>query len=251
MAEVRNAVKLKRESYWVMLACGYQQAKAKQAAAQGDPGGKNSGLGGVCLPGKVYARVLERRIQADSRTLDSGGPLLLRAVRSPYDRCRSLVRISGRFLRHSQGLEGVQFGNHGISFLLFADDVGLMLASSGQDLQHVLERFAAECEAAGMRISNLQIRGHGFSTGKEWRALSGWVERSCLKWRSSSISGSCSQVKGKMEHEIDRLIGAASAVMRSVYRTVVMKKELSRKAAKLSIYRSIYVPTLTYGHELW
>ncbi|KAI3361870.1 hypothetical protein L3Q82_002194 [Scortum barcoo] len=38
--------------------------------------------------------------------------------------------------------------------------------------------------------------------------------------------------------------------MRSVYRTVVVKKELSRKA-KLSIYRSIYVPTLTYGHELW
>ncbi|KAI3368293.1 hypothetical protein L3Q82_008003 [Scortum barcoo] len=43
-----------------------------------------------------------------------------------------------------------------------------------------------------------------------------------------------------MEREIDRRIGAASAVMRSVYRTVVVKKELSRKA-KLSIYRSIYV----------
>ncbi len=38
--------------------------------------------------------------------------------------------------------------------------------------------------------------------------------------------------------------------MRSMYRSVVVKKELSRKA-KLSIYRSIYVPTLTYGHELW
>ncbi|KAI3377380.1 hypothetical protein L3Q82_008570, partial [Scortum barcoo] len=45
-----------------------------------------------------------------------------------------------------------RFGNHRISSLLFADDVVLM-ASSGQDLQHVLERFAAECEAAGMRIS--------------------------------------------------------------------------------------------------
>ncbi|KAI3354038.1 hypothetical protein L3Q82_018597 [Scortum barcoo] len=45
-----------------------------------------------------------------------------------YDRSRSLVRIA------------------------MADDVVLM-ASSGQDLQHVLERFAAECEAAGMRIS--------------------------------------------------------------------------------------------------
>ncbi|KAI3373866.1 hypothetical protein L3Q82_021979 [Scortum barcoo] len=47
-----------------------------------------------------------------------------------------------------------------------------------------------------------------------------------------------------MEREIDRRIGAASAVMRSVYWTVVVKKELSRKA-KLSIYRSIYAPTLT------
>ena len=32
--------------------------------------------------------------------------------------------------------------------------------------------------------------------------------------------------------------------------SVVVKKELSRKN-KLTIYRSIYVPTLTYGHELW
>ncbi len=56
--------------------------------------------------------------------------------------------------------------------------------------------------------------------------------------------------EGRMELEIDRRIGAASAVMRSMYRSVVVKKELSRKA-KLSIYRSIYVPTLTYGHELW
>ncbi|TWW64971.1 hypothetical protein D4764_22G0006180 [Takifugu flavidus] len=44
--------------------------------------------------------------------------------------------------------------------------------------------------------------------------------------------------EGRMEREIDRRIGAASA------------KELSRKA-KLSIYRSIYVPILTYGHQRW
>jgi len=42
-----------------------------------------------------------------------------------------------------------------------------------------------------------------------------------------------------MEREMDRRIGAASAVMRALYRSVVV------------IYRSIYVPTLTYGHELW
>ncbi|KAI3355946.1 hypothetical protein L3Q82_004492 [Scortum barcoo] len=58
--------------------------------------------------------------------------------------------------------------------------------------------------------------------------------------------------EGKMEREIDRRIGAASAgaVMRSVYRTVVVKKELSRKA-KLSIYQVNLRSHLTYGHELW
>ncbi len=50
-----------------------------------------------------------------------------------------------------------------------------------------------------------------------------------------------------MECEINRQIGAASAVM---LWTVVVKKELSWKA-KLSIYQSIYVPALIYGHELW
>ncbi|KAK3558298.1 hypothetical protein QTP86_014684 [Hemibagrus guttatus] len=55
--------------------------------------------------------------------------------------------------------------------------------------------------------------------------------------------------EGRMDHEIDRRIGAV-AVMRSMYRSVVVKKELSWKA-KLLIYQSIYVQTLTYGHELW
>ncbi|KAK0155968.1 putative uncharacterized transposon-derived protein F52C9.6 [Merluccius polli] len=58
------------------------------------------------------------------------------------------------------------------------------------------------------------------------------------------------KVAGRMEREIDRRIGAASAVMRTLHGSVVVKRELSRKA-KLSIYQSIYVPALTYGHELW
>ncbi|TWW76641.1 hypothetical protein D4764_12G0000310 [Takifugu flavidus] len=56
--------------------------------------------------------------------------------------------------------------------------------------------------------------------------------------------------EGGMEREIDRRIGAASAVMRALNRSVVVKKELSRKA-KFSIYRSIYVPVLTYGRQRW
>ncbi|KAI3364584.1 hypothetical protein L3Q82_011357 [Scortum barcoo] len=164
-------------------------------------------------------------------------------------RCPVLFIIfMDRISRRSQGPEGVRFGNHRISSLLFADDV-VLLASSSQDLQHVLERFAAECEAAGMRISTskseamvldrkrvacpLRVGGEVLPQVEEFKYL-----------------GVLFTSEGKIEREIDRRIGAASAVMRSVYRTVVVKKELSRKA-KLSIYRSIYVPTLTYGHELW
>ena len=55
---------------------------------------------------------------------------------------------------------------------------------------------------------------------------------------------------GKMEWEIDRWIRAASTVMWTLKWSVLVKREPSQKA-KLSIYRSVYVPTLTYGHELW
>ena len=41
-----------------------------------------------------------------------------------------------------------------------------------------------------------------------------------------------------------------SAVIRTFYRSVVLKRELSQKA-RLSVYRSISSPALTYGHELW
>ncbi|KAK3557275.1 hypothetical protein QTP70_026276 [Hemibagrus guttatus] len=262
----------------------------------------------LSLPGKVYSRVLERRVRPVlegswefaqpvhmcfvdlEKAFDRvprgilwevlweygvRGPLL-RAVRSLYNQSRSLVRIAScksdlfpvqvglrqgcplspvlfivfmdRISRRSQGLEGVQFGDHRISSLIFADDV-VLLASSGLDLQHALGHFAAECEAAGMRVSTskseamvldrkkvvctLQVGGEVLPQVEEFKYL-----------------GVLFMIEGRMDLEIDRRIAAAAAVMRSMYRSVVVKKELSRKA-KLSIYQSIYVPTLTYGHELW
>ncbi|TWW62298.1 hypothetical protein D4764_04G0009450 [Takifugu flavidus] len=53
-----------------------------------------------------------------------------------------------------------------------------------------------------------------------------------------------------MEWEIDRWIGAESTVMRAFNRSVMVNKELSQKV-KLSIYQSIYVRVLTYGHQHW
>ncbi|KAI3364170.1 hypothetical protein L3Q82_010989 [Scortum barcoo] len=155
---------------------------------------------------------LEKAFDRVPRGICGGAPCeygvresLLRAVRSLYDRSRSLVL---HCRQRSQGPEGVRFGNHRISSLLFADDVVLM-ASSGQDLQHVLERFAAECEAAGMRISTskseamvldrkrvacpLQVGGEVLPQVEEFKYL-----------------GVLFTSEGKIEREIDRRIGAAS-----------------------------------------
>ncbi|KAI3356914.1 hypothetical protein L3Q82_003564 [Scortum barcoo] len=99
------------------------------------------------------------------------GPLL-RAVLVSVRPEQELGSHCRQISRRSQGPEGVRFGNHRISSLLFADDVVLM-ASSGQDFQHVLERFAAECEVAGMRISTSKSEAMVLDLGKGWRALSG------------------------------------------------------------------------------
>ncbi|KAI3359361.1 hypothetical protein L3Q82_002861 [Scortum barcoo] len=158
-----------------------------------------------------------------------------------------------RISRRSQGPEGVRFGNHRISSLLFADDVVLM-ASSGQDLQHVLERFAAECEAAGMRISTskseeamvldrkrvacpLQVGGEVLPQVEEFKYL-----------------GVLFTSEGKIEREIDRRIGAASAVMHAVGvpdRRGEEGAESKGEALDLPVNLSFPLPHLTYGHELW
>ena len=49
---------------------------------------------------------------------------------------------------------------------------------------------------------------------------------------------------------MDRQIGALSAVMKALLQSVVVKRELRRKA-KLSIYWSILVPTFTYRDKIW
>ncbi|TWW77032.1 R2DM Retrovirus-related Pol polyprotein from type II retrotransposable element [Takifugu flavidus] len=203
------------------------------------------------------------------------GPLIW-VVHSLYDRCQSFGHITGsksnsfpvrvglrqgcplspilfitfmdRISRCSHGVEGVWFGDLRIESLLFADDV-VLLASSACDLQRSLDRFAAACKAAGRRIS----------TSKSEAMVLNWKKVACLLRVKEDILPQVEEFKylgvlftseGRMEQEIDRRIAAASAVMRTLHQSVVVKRELSQKV-KLSIYRSIFITALTYGHELW
>ncbi|KAI3360757.1 hypothetical protein L3Q82_012993 [Scortum barcoo] len=194
---------------------------------------------------KAFDRVPRGILWGVLREYGVRGPLL-RAVRSLYDQEQELGFALPAAV--ARGRRECRFGNHRISSLLFADVD--RLASSSQDLQHVLERFAAECEAAGMRISTskseamvldrkrvacpLRVGGEVLPQVEEFKYL-----------------GVLFTSEGKMEREIDRWIGAASAVMRSVYRTVMVKKELSRKGRSSRFTGQSTPPPSPYAHELW
>ncbi|KAK3522355.1 hypothetical protein QTP86_007643 [Hemibagrus guttatus] len=128
------------------------------------------------------------------------GPLL-RAVRSLYNRSRSLVRIASY-------------------------DV-VLLAPSSLDLQHALGHFAAECEAAGMRVSTSKSEAMVLDRKKVGCTLQ--VGGEFLQVEEFKYFGVLCTSEGRMDHEIGRRISAAAAIMRSMYRSVVVKKELSQK----------------------
>ncbi|TWW62372.1 R2DM Retrovirus-related Pol polyprotein from type II retrotransposable element [Takifugu flavidus] len=174
---------------------------------------------------------------------------LIRAVRSLYDRCQSLVRIAGsksnsfpvrvglrqgcplspilfiifmdRISRCSHGVEGIRFGDLRIASLLFADDV-VLLASSARDLQLSLDRFAAACEAAGMRISTSKSEAMVLDR-KKVECLLRVKEEILPQVEEFKYLGVLFTSEGRMEREIDRRIGAASTVMRTLHRSVVVK----------------------------
>ncbi|KAK3505944.1 hypothetical protein QTP70_018870, partial [Hemibagrus guttatus] len=228
----------------------------------------------LSLPGKVYSRVLERRVRPLVEPRIQEEQCGFRPSRGTLDQLYTLHRVLEGSWEFSQPVHmcfvdlekafdrvpcGIlwevlwEYGVRGPLLRavrsLYNWSRSLVRIASCLDLQHALGRFAAECEAAGMRVSTskseamvldrkkvactLQVGGEVLPQVEEFKYL-----------------GVLFTSEGRMDREIDRRIGAAAAVMRSMYRSVVVKKELSRKA-KLSIYQSIYAPTLTYGHELW
>jgi len=55
---------------------------------------------------------------------------------------------------------------------------------------------------------------------------------------------------GRQNRDIDKWIGKANSVLRELYRLVVAKRKLSN-TAKLLVFKSVFVPMLTYDDEFW
>ena len=144
--------------------------------------------------------------------------------------------------------ECVTIGRCKISRLLFADDL-VLLASSESGLQHALNDFAAACDVAGMKISTSKTEVlHLLKTPVQCSLQVGGVSlKQVEKFKYLLVAFTSDR---SQEEELDVRSGKASAVMRALHHSVVYKRELSRKA-KLSVFKSIFVSILTYGHESW
>ncbi|TWW62366.1 hypothetical protein D4764_04G0010130 [Takifugu flavidus] len=142
------------------------------------------GCMGVCPTSPHVFCDLEKAFDRDPWRVLSGvlreygvsGPLI-RAVRSLYDRCQSVVRIAG-------------------------NDVAL-LASSARDLQLSLDQFAAECEAAGMRISTSKSETMVLSR-KKIECLLRVKEEILPQVKEFKYLGVLFTSEGRMVREIDR-----------------------------------------------
>ena len=135
--------------------------------------------------------------------------------------------------KYSQADECATIGNCKISRLLFADDL-VLLSSTESGLQRALNSFADACNTAGMKISTAKTEVFHFSRNPDQCVLQ--VNAATVKQiEKFQVSWCCNMSDGGQNEELDIQIGKASAVMRAPHYSVVMKRELSKKA-KLSIF---------------
>ncbi|KAK3540701.1 hypothetical protein QTP70_034657 [Hemibagrus guttatus] len=198
----------------------------------------------LSLPGKVYSRVLEKRVRPLVEPRIQEEQCGFRPSRGTLDQLYTLHRVlegswefaqlvhmcfvdlEKAFDRVPRGILWEVLWEYGVRgpllravWSLYNRSRSLVCIASCLDLQHALGRFAAECEAAGMRVSTskseamvldrkkvactLQVGGEVLPQVEEFKYL-----------------GVLFTSEGRMDREIDRRIGAAAAVMRSMYRSV-------------------------------
>ena len=138
---------------------------------------------------------------------------------------------------------GITFGECNVWRLLFADDL-MLLRSNKSDLQDALNRFSDAYLDAEMKISMAKIEIMCLSKNPVQCSFqtNGIILKQTENFKYLGVTFS---TDGRQDNELDTCIGKASAAMRKLFRFVVLKRELCTKA-KLSVFRSVFVPILTY-----
>ena len=148
----------------------------------------------------------------------------------------------------SQADEYVTIDSWKISCLLFADDL-VLLSSTESGLQRALNSFADACNTAWMKISTAKTEVLHLSRNPDQCVLqvNGATLKQVEKFKYLRVAFTSD---GRQVEELDTRIGKVSAAMQALHYSVIMKHKFSKKA-KLSIFKVVFVPILTYGQEFW
>ena len=123
-----------------------------------------------------------------------------------------------------------------INRLLFANNLVLLFFTES-GFQRALNFFADACDSAVMKISNAKTEVLHFSRNPDLCSfqVNGAALKQVEKFRYLGVAFASD---GRQDEELDTRIGKASAAMRALRYSVVMKRELSKKA-KLSSFETV------------
>nr|CAH7736900.1 unnamed protein product [Callosobruchus chinensis] len=134
-----------------------------------------------------------------------------------------------------------------LSACAFADDL-LLCASTPNDLQDNLNIWNAELTARNLKVNITKTKVMTTTKGKNIQITSeGKVieQVEAFKYLGIVIQGD-----GTMEVEIKERLMKASKLYHTLRRSFICKKEISRKT-KITVYKTIFRPVLTFGSESW
>ena len=154
-----------------------------------------------------------------------------------------------RIFRKLREKPGINIGGHVINNLRYADDT-VLLATSKEDIQDILETVNREGEKYGMRMNIEKTKSMILSRSDENRQMN-------LKLKGESIDqvdrftylGQLLVSDGKSDDVIKRRIEIARGAFRSMSNTL-NSRDLSIKIRKRLVNRYIW-STLLYGAETW
>ena len=157
-----------------------------------------------------------------------------------------------RIVKKSESCGGVKIGECTVQRLLFADDL-VLFNSTQNNFQQALDRFSDACSVAGMKISRPTTKTETMCLSRQPKQCSlqiGGVGVPLKQSEKFKYLGVSFTSDGRQNTEMDIRFGKASAVMRQLHRSVVLKREALHqgKAIHFQIFL-VYVPILTYGHE--
>ena len=145
---------------------------------------------------------------------------------------------------HNRVDQGVTVRSCWINRLLFVDDL-VQLASSQQGLLHPLERFSVACDQTSTKKTEVSCPSR--SSRHHTLQVSSSVRPEVEKFK---YLGVVFTRDGKRNKKIGARIGKAKVILRELCRSVVTIREFSN-TAKVSVFKSAFVPILTYGHKSW